>query len=241
MLTDRMVNILLFLVLLMIALTVLAYAVIAVSFSPEDPLVLGLTGREVRQTPTSPSEVVPTYPPTWTPTPTNTPAPTFTPTETRTPTSTSTATPTPTPVPSRTPTPTDTPAPTSTFTPQPSPTPLPYTILDYQQHQNCYDIGMYGVVEDADGFPRSGAVLQYGEQGVAGSNFTATTDASGRYTVGLIVANKDLAKESHNWFVRVIENNQPASETFTWQSDSIETCDSDLAAQVMEVNFIRRY
>jgi hypothetical protein len=246
MLTDRMVNILLFAVLLMIVLTVLVYGVIFLSFSPEEPLVLGLTGAggpvaQGRQTPTGPDELVPTYPPTWTPTPTETPGPTFTPTETRTPTSTSTFTPTPTPLPTRTPTPTDTPAPTSTFTPAPSPTPLPYTIFEYDRHQNCFDIGMYGVVEDADGFPQGGVVLQYGEQGVAGSNFTTTTDASGRFAVGMIVGNDDLADQPHDWFIRVLENGQPASDTFTWRSDSIETCESDLAAQVMEINFIRRY
>jgi hypothetical protein len=240
MLSDQLTNILLFLVLVLIVLTVLFYAVIFLTYSPENPLVLGLTGPGVLPTPTGVAQAAPTYPPTWTATPTETPAPTFTPTETRTPTSTSTPTPTPTPVPSRTPTATSTPLPTSTFTPVPSPTPLPY-VVSFENHQNCYDIGMYGTVIDRDGFPIPGAVIEYGEVNVPGSDFTMATDGNGRFTVGLIVANKDLAKETHNWFVRIIENGKPASETFYWQSDSIEACDSTLSIQVKEIDFRRLY
>jgi hypothetical protein len=242
MLSDQLVNILLFLVLVLIVLTVLFYGAIFLTYSSDNPLVLGLTGPVGPEGPSigsnEPVEKVPTYPATWTPTPTQTPAPTGTPTETRTPTSTATPTSTPTPVPTRTATPTNTPPPTSTFTPAPSPTPLPY-FVEYERHQNCFDIGMYGVVEDQEGFPKGGVVVEYGEQGI--SRFTATTDASGRYALALIVANKDLAKRPHTWFIRVIEDGKPASDTFTWQSDSIETCDSRLSAQVMEINFFRRF
>jgi hypothetical protein len=240
MLSDQITNIFLFLVLVLIVLTVLFYVVVFLTYSPENPLVLGLTGPAAFPTPTSVSEVAPTYPATWTPTPTETPAPTFTPTETRTPTATSTPTATPTPIPTRTPTASATPLPTSTFTPVPSPTPLPY-VVSYENHQNCYDIGMYGTVLDRDGFPIRGIVLEYGEVNIPGSDFTTTTDANGRFTVGLIVENKDLAQETHDWFIRVIENGKPASETFYWQSDSIETCDSSLAVQVNEINFRRLY
>jgi hypothetical protein len=100
MLNDRMVNILLFLVLVMIVLTVLVFGIIFLSFSPEEPWVIGLTGGEASEaaapTPTNPADVAPTYPPTWTPVPTSTPGPTYTPTETRTPTATATPTFTPT-------------------------------------------------------------------------------------------------------------------------------------------------
>ncbi len=246
MLSDRMVNILLFLVLVMIVLTVLFYGLIFATFSPEEPLVIGLIGATPPAakppSPTNPADVAPTYPPTWTPVPTPTPGPTNTPTETRTPTPTATPTVTPTPFPTRTPTPTLTPVPTSTFTPAPTPTPLPYSITT-TDHQNCFDIGMYGRVIGANGLPVQGAVIEYGEVGVSGSNFTTTTDANGRFTVALILSdkNEDNAKKPHTWFVRVLENGKPVSETLNWQSDSIETCDSSLSVQVKEVNFQRRY
>lgn len=242
MLSDQMVNILLFVVLVMIVLTVLIYGTIFATYSPEKPLVLGLTGASTPAAlPTStPTSVAAVYPPTWTPIPTPTPGPTYTPTETRTPTPTATFTVTPTPFPTRTPTPTDTPLPTKTFTPVPTATPLPYTVT-FENHQNCYDIGMYGTVTDFQGYPLGGVTIEYGEEGVAGSRFTTTTDANGRFTAGLIVGNKDLAKEPHTWFVRILQDGKPASETFRWQSDSIETCDSSLAVQVEEINFRRRY
>ena len=44
MLSDRVTNILLFFVLVMIVLTVLFYAVVFLTFSPEDPFVIGITG-----------------------------------------------------------------------------------------------------------------------------------------------------------------------------------------------------
>lgn len=242
--SDRLVNILLFIVLVMIVLTVLFYGVIFASYTPEEPLVLGLTGATPGASrplgPTNPTDVVQTYPPTWTPVPTDTPGPTHTPTETRTPTPSATPTVTSTPFPTRTPTASATPLPTKTFTPAPTATPVPYWVT-YEDHQNCFDIGMYGVVKDVQGLPKGGLTLQYGEENVSGSNFSTTTDANGRFNVALIVGNKDLAQKPHTWFIRVLENGQPASETFRWQSDSIETCDSKLSVQVKEINFQRRF
>ena len=246
-LSDGLVNVLLFLVSVMIVMTLLCYGVIFARFGPDHPLVLGLTGSggpelTSRPAPTTPANVPPTYPPTWTPTSTYTPAPTRTPTETRTPTPTYTPTSTPTPIPTHTPTVTPTPEPTKTFTPAPTPTPLPYTAT-FKNHQNCYDIGMYGQVLDANGLPKEGVTLQYGELNVGGSNFTATTDVDGQYSVALILGSKDAdnTKKSHVWFAQVLENGKPASETFKWQSDTTKDCDKTNSVQVKEVNFQRRF
>jgi hypothetical protein len=159
------------------------------------------------------------YPPTWTATPTKTPGPTKTSTVTRTPT------------PSRTPTPTKTATPTDTSTPRPppppptippTPTPFPYIVSSHSSENNCADVGLKGLVNGVDGLPQAGVQVQYGEIGVAGSRFTATTDASGRYGALLLPgSNEDVAKRSHDWYAYVLRNGQQASEKFTFASDPI--------------------
>ncbi len=245
---DGVINILLFLVLVMIVVTVLCYGAIFLTYSPEKPLVLGLTGAEGPQganlpvaAVTTPAEVVPTYPPTWTPTATFTPGPTNTPTETRTPTPTYTPTSTPTTIPTSTPLPTATPLPTNTRPPAATATPVPYTVT-FENEQNCHDIGMKVTVLDADGLPKEGITIRYGEFNVSGSNFTGTTDVDGQFNP-LLLSSKmgDLAKKSHVWFVQVMENGKAASEVFKWQSDTTKDCDHSNSVQVKVVTFQRRF
>jgi hypothetical protein len=245
--SDGVINILLFLVLVMIVATVLCYGAIFLTYSPENPLVLNLTGAEgpqgpgIAQAAATPVEPPPTYPPTWTPTATSTPAPTNTPTETRTPTPTYTPTPTPTPIPTSTPLPTATPLPTKTPAPAPTPTPVPY-MVSFENEQNCYDIGMKITVLDASGLPKEGVTIRYGEYNVSGSNFTGTTDVDGEFDPLLLSSNMgDLAKKSHVWFAQVMENGNAASEVFKWQSDTIKDCDHSNSVQVKVITFQRRF
>ena len=242
-LSNGLVNVLLFLVLVMIVMTLLCYGVIFARFGPDHPLVLGLTGSggpelTSRPAPTTPANVPPTYPPTWTPTSTYTPAPTRTPTETRTPTPTYTPTSTPTPIPTHTPTVTPTPEPTKTFTPAPSPTPLPYTAT-FKNHQDCYNVGMTVQVSDASGLPKEGITIQYGEVNVSGSNFTTTTDVDGQ--ANIFLTDGDNAHKSHVWFVQLFENGKPVSEILKWQSDTTKDCEKTNSVQVKEISFQRRY
>jgi hypothetical protein len=159
------------------------------------------------------------YPATWTPSPTSTPGPTKTATSTRTPT------PTRTPSPTRTPTPTDTltptpipPPPTATHTP----TPFPFYVGSHSSENNCADIGLKGTVNGTNGLPKAGVQIQYGEVGVAGSRFSATSDGSGRYGALLLPgSNKTAAKKAHTWFAYVVENGQQASDQFTFTTDPI--------------------
>ena len=243
---DGVINILLFLVLVMIVVTVLCYGAIFLTYSPEKPLVLGLTGAEpvgVGPIPATatPVEAAPTYPPTWTPTATYTPAPTNTPTETRTPTATYTPTPTPTPIPTHTPEPTATPPPTNTRAPAPTATPLPY-MVSFENEQNCADIGMKVTVLDSSGLPKEGVTIRYGEYNVSGSNFTGTTDVDGQFSPLLLKGSSgDIAKKSHVWFAQVMENGKAASDVFKWQSDTIKDCHKSNSVQVKVITFQRRF
>jgi hypothetical protein len=243
--SDRVINLLIFVVAVMIVTTALVYGILWVTFTPEAPLNIGLSVAEpppepVAPLPTATPEEIPTYPPTWTPPPTLTPRPSSTATQTGTPIATRTATNTPTPLPTYTPTVTNTPLPTDTPTVTPSPTRIPFYVDDYRDDQNCYDIGMQGRVFNVDGMPLEGLTVEYGEVDV--STMRATTDVDGEFAVPLILGatDKDNAKRSHVWFVRIIENGVLASETFKWKSDTIEDCDRDNSVQVKEVIFRRR-
>jgi hypothetical protein len=240
MLSDRLVNLLLFLVLVMIVLTVLGYAIIFISFSPENPLVLGLAGAQAPRAappplqPTSmPTE--PAYPPTWTPMPTSTPGPTGTPTETRTPTLTATPTVTPTPIPTRTPTPTYTPEPTNTFTPAPTPTPLPWVVSSTETEENCDVVSLRITALDTNGVGMAGVQFEVGELNVPGSRFIITTDANGR------VWWDNSPGKARTWFVAPVENGQLVGKQATWQSDDEDVCESSSAIQIFYITWRRLY
>ena len=241
---DGTVTVLILMVVVLIIATTLFYAMIFFTHSPENPWVLGIARPERPQTvafpPTQarPPERYPTYPPTWTPIPTLTPLPTATATQTGTPTPTTTPTHTPTLLPTVTSTSTATPTVTLTPTPTETPTRIPYYVEDTADHQNCYDIGMVGTVINADGMPVGGLTIEYGEVDIG--QMTGTTDVDGEFDLALVVDNVSNAKKTHVWFIRLVENGQPASETYKWRSDSIEDCDQDDSVQVKEIDFRRR-
>jgi hypothetical protein len=245
--SDRVINVLIFLALVMTVTTALAFGILFITFTPENPLEIGLIGsvppvEEPSPIPPSPTpEEIPTYPPTWTPRPTLTALPTGTPTQTGTPTPTPTATYTPTPLPTHTPTVTNTPIPTKSPTVTPTATRIPFYVYDFENHQNCYDIGMQVHVMDDDGMPLEGIVVEYGEVNIG--TMRATTNVDGEVNAPLVLGgnNLDNAKRSHVWYVRLLENGALASETFKWQSSSIEDCDQSNSVQVKEIFFRRRY
>lgn len=237
MLSDSVTNILLFVVLVMIVLTVLFYGLIFATYSPENPLVLITGGEDGPRIagPIGPTDVAPTYPPTWTPVPTSTPGPTATPTETGTPTPTSTSTFTPTPVPTRTPTSTHTPEPTGTFTPAPSPTPLPWSVYDIDTENNCEVVRVLIRAQDRNGVNMGGVQFEVGELNVPGSRFVITTDPNGR------VAWDNSPGKARTWFVAPIENGQRAGQLVTWQSDDEDVCEISSAVQIYNITWQRLY
>lgn len=237
MLSDRMVNVLLFVVLVMIVLIVLFYGIIFATYSPEEPLALGLTGSRAAPTPipTDLADVGPTYPPTWTPVPTDTPGPTGTPTETRTPTSTSTPTATPTPVPTRTPTDTATPLPTSTFTRAPSPTPQPWVVDETNTESSCDVVRVFIKALDPNGVGADGIQFEVGELDVPGSRFIITTNANG------LVAWDNSPGKARTWFVAPLKDGQRAGPLVTWQSDDEDVCEISSAIMIYKITWRRLY
>lgn len=236
-LSDGVVNILLFLVLVMIVMTVLCYGIIFASYNPEHPLVLGLTEGGApaasRPLPTTPANVAPTYPPTWTPTSTPTPAPTYTPTETRTPTPTYTPSPTPTPIPTHTPTETRTPTPTLTRTPAPTPTPLPWAVTETSTENNCDVVSLRITALDVSGAFKGGVQFEVGELNVTGSRFVLTTDGSGRLWWD------NQPGKARTWFLAPLENGQRAGPLVTWQSDDKDVCENEAAIQIYHITWQR--
>jgi hypothetical protein len=228
-LDNRLTTVLLAMFLGMTILSCLCYATIFVQpnipfnpLSPNRATIVAETAIASQVVALPPAQIATadqSYPPTWTTTPTNTPGPTKTPTDTRTPT------------PTKTPTPTRTPTPTSTFTPTPipppptatlTPTPFPFIVSSHSSENNCADVGLKGVVDGIDGLPKPLVQIEYGEIGVAGSRFSTTTDASGRYGALLLPgSNKSQALRAHNWYALIVENGQPASERFLFTTDPI--------------------
>jgi len=227
-LDNRLTTVLLAMVLGMTLLSILCYATIFIQpnipFNPLSPQqATEAAGTRIASFPTpapqSSATTDQTYPPTWTPTLTNTPGPTKTSTSTRPPTPTKTATPTRTPTATRTKTPLP---PTVPPPPTATPTPLPYTVSSHSSKNNCADTGLEGIINGANGLPMAGVQVQYGEIGVAGSRFIATTDNNGRYGALLIPgASKPASYQSHNWYAYILDSGRRASEEFRFTTDPI--------------------
>lgn len=227
-LDNRVTTVLLSMVLGMIVLSVLCYATIFVQpnvpFNPLSPQrATEAAERALAALPPPAPAVTATldqsYPATWTPSPTRTPGPTKTATDTRTPTPTKTPTPTRTNTPTNTPTATNTPPPPTVT---PTPTPLPFVVSSHSGRNNCADSGLDGIVNGSDGLPLQGVQIQYGEIGVGGSRFIATTDNNGRYGALLIPgSSKPASYRSHDWYAYVVESGQRASEEFRFTTDPI--------------------
>jgi hypothetical protein len=70
--------------------------------------------------------------------------------------------------------------------------------------------------------PRAGVQVQYGELGVGGSRFIATTDNNGRYGALLLPGtSKPASFRPHDWYAYIVENGQRASEEFRFTTDPI--------------------
>ena len=235
---DRLSTVLLAMFLGMTVLAILCYATIFIQpnipFNPLSPQrATTVAEARIAALPTPVPQVTDTpnqdYPATWTPTSTSTPGPTKTATNTRTPTPTKTSTSTRTP----TSTPTNTPLP-PTIPPPPTstPTPLPFVVSAHSGKNNCADTGLEGVVNGPDGLPMAGVQVQYGEIGVAGSRFIATTDNNGRYGALLIPgASKPASYRSHNWYTYIVDSGQRASDTFNFTTDPIFADNPDYCAR----------
>ncbi len=189
-------------------------------------------------------------PPTATPVPTDTPAlPTDTPTPTDTP---APATDTPTPAPTETPVPpTPTPVPPTATPLPPTPTPVPPTatptaapaatptpaprfeLSSWWKENNCYDLGVYGIVLDAQGNPLSGITIE-----VIGNDetFTTTSGSDGEYNIhlGSLLDFPDGAA----WYIQLKDKGQVVSDKLEWNIS--HNCDDDDEIQVLRLEWKRK-
>jgi hypothetical protein len=184
---------------------------------------------------TTPLPPTPTPPrPPGMPTPADTPAPTDTPTPTDTP-----IPPTPTPVPPTAtpipPTPTSEPAaPVLTTVPTTMPTPAArFELYSYRKENNCDDLGIQGVVYDAQGNPLPGITIE-----VTGSDetYTATSASDGTYNIHL-GSLRDLPDEASTWYVQLKDKDQIVSDKLGWTTS--HDCGDAEAIQVVHLEWKR--
>jgi hypothetical protein len=232
-LPDRVAEILIVVVLAITGLIALCYGTIfvnpQVAINPlkPRPRLAALPG------PTSTIAIAgpPTYPPTWTPT--TTPSPTATPTVTLTRAPTPTDTPTPTGTPCPTPT---APPPTP---PPPSPTPTPFLWRWVEgaaiKYGDCRFTRVVGDVLDEYGRPTLGVELEIGSL-ETGWRTTVRTEWTGEF-YGRYCYQFCEGSCAGLWYVRVMENGQPASEPFTFATTG--GCEGDYAANIIEIDWMR--
>jgi hypothetical protein len=136
------------------------------------------------------------------------------------------------------PPPTDTPIPAPTETPTVTPTPEPiikYILADTGREFNCEFTYIYGTVGNANniGIPNI-EVRALGIHKTSGLDFTARTDAAGRYEIFRLPLPDLLAAE---WAVMLMEDGREVSERFHW--GSTPSCQSDDTgnSQVLRVDW----
>lgn len=167
-------------------------------------------------------------PPTDAPAPTSTPVPTDTPV----PPSVTPVPPTATPIP---PTPTPIP-PTPTFTAVPAATATPairFALGSWWKENNCYDLGVYGLVFDAQDNPIKGITIE-----VVGDDdtFTDTSASNGGYDIhlGSLLDHPD----DTTWYVQLKDNGQIVSEKLEW--DTSHDCNDKDQIQVLHLEWKRK-
>ncbi|MBN1218177.1 MAG: hypothetical protein JXM69_04555 [Anaerolineae bacterium] len=220
---SRVVTVLAAMIFGLIILTCLCFATIYlfpdIPFNPLSPsraTAIAETRLASQPTQAPTYTLVPTYPPTWTPSPTATRFPTKTPTDTRTPTPTKTPTNTATATPTRTPT-TVVP-PTSTAAP-----PYPYAGASGENENRCDNIKLKYSVTGDDGEPAAGFQVEYGEIAVPGSVFlTEPTRYSEVYGVTLIQGiDRSAASSAHDWFAYLMLDGVKMSQAILFTTDPL--------------------
>jgi hypothetical protein len=234
-LPDRVVEILIIAVVVMTALVVLCYATIFINpyvgINPFKPRVKRVAvGPEVEEaTPTLEILGPPTYPPTWTSTPTDTPTLTPTTTPTRTPTPTETMTPT------LTSTLTPTLPPPTPVPPTATPTPFPWNWVSAYKYGDCRFTRITGWVLDEYDRPKKDVQVEFGNLETGWTYVWQSWHSEpfyGRYKWQLCEGSC-----AGIWYVRILENDLPASEKFLFATTG--NCEGDYASNIVEVNWKR--
>lgn len=233
-LPDRAVEIMIIVVVILIVLVVLCYATIFINpyvpLNPFKPRVGRPTPPPVGgATPTMEIIGPPTYPPTWTPTITPLPTNTATATRTRTPT------PTETPIPTKTGTATPIPPQPTPVPPTNTPTPFPWDWVDAYKYGDCRFTRITGWVLDEYDRPVKDVQIEIGNEETGWKTIWQswhTDPFYGRYKWQFCEGSC-----AGIWYVRILENNKPASDKFVFVTTG--SCEGDYAANIIEVNWKR--
>jgi hypothetical protein len=101
------------------------------------------------------------------------------------------------------------------------------------KENNCYDLGVYGIISDAQGNPLEGITVE-----VIGENetYTAQSDDDGSYDIHL----GSLPDHPNGaiWYVQLREGDQVVSEKIEW--DTTQNCDDEDDIQVLRLEWRRK-
>ena len=122
------------------------------------------------------------------------------------------------------------------MTAMPTGTPAPVVLFEtgnWWKENNCYDLGVYGLVIDAQDNPVKGMIVEvFGAE----SNFNATSDEEGRYNIhlGSLLDHEDGA----TWFMRLNDQGQVVSKELEWNTS--RDCEDEDDIQVLYMEWKRK-
>jgi hypothetical protein len=123
--------------------------------------------------------------------------------------------------------------PTPTFTAVPAATPTPairFELGTWWKENNCYDLGVYGLIFDAQGDPLEGITIEVvGEE----DTYSDTSDSNGSYNIhlGTLLDHPDGAE----WYVQLKEGGQIVSEPIEWNTS--QDCDDTDEIQILRLEW----
>lgn len=118
--------------------------------------------------------------------------------------------------------------------PAASPPPaIRFELGTWWKENNCYDLGVYGIVFDAQGNPLKGVTVEViGEE----ETYSATSDGDGNYNIhlGSLPDHEDGA----TWYIQLKENGQIVSQKIEWTTS--QDCDDTDDIQVLHLEWKRK-
>lgn len=101
------------------------------------------------------------------------------------------------------------------------------------KENNCYDLGVYGLVLDAEDDPLSGITVEVFSED---ETFTTTTDSDGEYHIhiGSLLDYPD----GTTWYIQIKDEGQVASEKIEWNTS--HDCDDKDEIQVLRLEWKRK-
>jgi len=108
-----------------------------------------------------------------------------------------------------------------------------FELGSWWKQTNCYDLGVYGIIFDAQANPLQGITVEViGEE----DTYTATSDEDGNYDVhlGSLLDHPDGA----TWYVQLKENGQIVSKKIEWNTS--QDCDGEDEIQILHLEWKRK-